>query len=163
MMEIYLLRHGIAEDAKPGEPDSGRALTNEGREKLRRVLRRVRAADVSPTLILSSPYRRAVETADIAAQVLGYKGKVVQIRALTPDGSPGEVWEEIRSRKDEDAILLAGHEPLMGAIAAYLLDCPGLQVDVKKGSVIRADCDRFAPQPKCVLKWMITPALCVEL
>ena len=62
-MQIYLLRHGIAEDAKPGRPDSERALTDEGRAKLRRVLKRARTADVTPSLILSSPYRRAMETA----------------------------------------------------------------------------------------------------
>ena len=43
-MQIYLLRHGIAEDGKPGRPDSERALTEEGREKLRRVLKRARSA-----------------------------------------------------------------------------------------------------------------------
>jgi len=44
-MQIYLLRHGIAEDAKPGQPDADRALTAEGRDKLRRVLKRARAAE----------------------------------------------------------------------------------------------------------------------
>ena len=78
-MQIYLLRHGIAED---GTPDSDRALTAEGREKLRRVLARARSADVAPTLILSSPYRRAVETADVAVDLLGYEGKVVDRKSV---------------------------------------------------------------------------------
>jgi phosphohistidine phosphatase SixA len=64
LVQIYLLRHGIAENSTP---DSDRALTPEGREKLRRVLARARDADVAPSLILSSPYRRALETAEIAA------------------------------------------------------------------------------------------------
>jgi hypothetical protein len=54
-MQIYLLRHGIAEDAKPGHPDSERPLTAEGRDKLRRVLKRGQTADLDPSLILSSP------------------------------------------------------------------------------------------------------------
>jgi phosphohistidine phosphatase len=66
LVQIYLLRHGIAENTTP---DSERALTPEGREKLRRVLARARAADVALSLILSSPYRRAIETAEIAAEV----------------------------------------------------------------------------------------------
>jgi phosphohistidine phosphatase len=82
-VQIYLLRHGIAEDSTP---DSERALTAEGREKLRRVLARARSADVTPSLILSSPYRRAIETAEIAVEVLGYQGKVVKTRALV--GNP---------------------------------------------------------------------------
>ncbi len=162
-MQIYLLRHGIAEDAKSGQPDSDRALTAEGRDKLRRVLRRAGAADVVPTLILSSPYRRAVETAEIAADVLGYDGKVAKTHALVPEASPYDTWEEIRSRPDEKSILLASHEPLMSTLAAFLVDCPALQIDMKKAALVRLECDRFGAKPKCVLKWMLTPALAVEL
>jgi phosphohistidine phosphatase len=162
-MQIYLLRHGIADDAKAGQPDADRALTGEGRDKLKRVLRRAGAADVSPTLILTSPYLRAVETAEIAAEVLGCKGKVEKTRALVPEASPNDTWEEIRANKDERAILLASHEPLMSSLAAFLLDCPSLQIDMKKAALVRLDCDRPGPKPKAVLKWMLTPALAVEL
>jgi len=158
-MQIYLLRHGIAEDARPGQPDSERALTAEGREKLRRVLKRAGAAGVAPGEILSSPFRRAVETAEVAAEALGYGGKVVKTRALVPDASPFDAWEEIRSRKDQRAILLSSHEPLMSSLAAFLLDSPALQVDMKKAALVRVDCDRFGPQPRGVLKWMITPGV----
>ena len=154
-MQIYLLRHGIAENSTP---DSERALTAEGREKLRRVLARARAADVAPSLILTSPYRRAVETADVAVEVLGYQGKVVKTRALVPEASPFDTWEEIRKRPDESAILLASHEPLMSSLAAFLLASPGLMVDMKKAALVRLDCERFGPEPKGVLKWMLTPA-----
>jgi phosphohistidine phosphatase len=158
-MEIYLLRHGIAEDARPEQPDSERELTSEGREKLRRVLKRAHGADVAPSLILSSPLRRAVQTASIAAAALDYKGKVVETQALIPDAPPHEAWEELRARHDERAVLLAGHEPLMSTLVAFLLGCPGLQVDMKKAAMIRVDCDRFGREPRGVLKWMITPAL----
>jgi phosphohistidine phosphatase len=152
-MEIYLLRHGIAEDSYP---DSERALTAEGKEKLRRVLKR---AQIKPSLILTSPYRRAVETAEIAAEVLGYDSELERAQTLTPEGSPEAVWQEIRARKNEDAILLASHEPLMSATAAFLLGAPGLHVDMKKAALVRVDVDRFGPQPLGVLKWMLTPAV----
>jgi len=158
-MELYLLRHGIAEDRKPGRPDAERALTADGRDKLRRVLKRARSAGVAPSLILSSPYKRALETAAVAAEELGYKGKIVKSQTLVPEGSPAEVWQEIRSRKGEDAILLASHEPLMSALAAFLLDSPALQVDMKKAALLRVDCDSAGSQPRGVLKWMLTPAL----
>jgi len=161
-MEIYLLRHAIAEDARPGQRDSDRALTEAGREKLRRVLKRARAAGVKPDLILSSPLRRALETAAAAAAGLGYEGKVVSTQALVPNASPPEVWEEIRRHKEEAAILLAGHEPQMSALAAFLLNSPTLAVEMKKAALIRMDCDQTGPQPRCVLKWMLTPALAGE-
>jgi phosphohistidine phosphatase len=161
-MQIYLLRHGIAEDPRPGHTDPERALTTEGREKLRRVLKQARKAGVSPSLILSSPYRRALETAEVAVEVLGYAGKVVRTRALTPDASAFDAWEEIRARKDEAAILLASHEPLMSSMAAFLLHSPALQADMKKAALMRVDCDGFGPEARGVLKWMLTPAVAGE-
>ena len=157
-MQIYLLRHGIADNGAPGRPDSERALTHEGREKLRRVLVRARAAGVTPSLILTSPYRRAMETADVCVEVLGYQGKVVKTRALVPESSPFDTWEEIRKRPEEAAILLASHEPLMSSLAAFLLACPALSVDMKKAALVRVDCDRIGPEPRGILKWMLTPA-----
>jgi phosphohistidine phosphatase len=161
-MEIYLLRHGIAEDAAPGMPDADRALTSAGRQKLRRVLTRARAAKVEPDVILSSPYRRALETAAVAVETLGYSGKVVQTGALTPDANPHETWEEIRAHKTETSLLLASHEPLMSSLLAFLLNTPALLVDFKKAALARVDCDRFGPEPHATLKWLLTPATAGE-
>ena len=158
-MEIYVLRHGIAENAAAGQPDSDRALTPEGREKLRRVLKRARAAGVEPSLILSSPYRRAVQTAEEAAEHLGYSEKIVRIAALQPEASPFDAWEEIRARKDEPAVLLATHEPFASSMVAFLLGTPALAVEMKKGALARVDCDRMGPHPRGVLKWLITAGL----
>ena len=146
-MQIYLLRHGIAEDPKPGQPDADRPLTAEGRDKLRRVLKRARTADLDASVILSSPYRRAIETAEVAAEVLGYRRKIVQTRTLVPEASPFDAWEEIRNRKDERAILLASHEPLMSSLVAFLLDSPALRVEMKKSALVRIDCERLGPKP----------------
>jgi phosphohistidine phosphatase len=158
-MEVYLLRHGIAEEPRSGRPDSERALTDEGREKLRRVLRRARAAGVAPEAIVSSPYRRALETAEAARLELGFKGAVERSAALVPEASPYDAWEELRARRGDTAILLASHEPLMSSMAAFLLDCPTLQLEMKKGALVRIDCERLGPRPRGVLKWMLTPAL----
>jgi phosphohistidine phosphatase len=161
-MQIYLLRHGIAEDSRAGLRDFDRALTPEGSEKLRRVLDRARAAGAAPAVILSSPFRRAIQTAQAAAEVFRYPAKIVQTRALTPEASPAEAWDEIRARGHEPAILLASHEPLMSSLAAFLLDSPTLVVDMKKAALVRIDCERTGPSPSGVLKWMLTPALAGE-
>jgi phosphohistidine phosphatase len=161
-MQVYLLRHGIAEDAEAGQSDADRALTSEGRDKLRRVLKRARAAGVEPAVVLSSPLKRAVETAEVAADSLGFKDKITKTRALVPGGSPHDVWEEVRGQQGVPAILLAGHEPLMSALVAFLLGTPTLAVDMKKAALVRIDIDRLGPEPRGVLKWMLTPATAVE-
>ena len=105
------------------------------------------------------PYRRALETAGAAAEALGYKGKVVRTPALEPEASPYMVWNEIRSRPDEPAILLSSHEPLVSSLVAFLLGSPALLVDMKKAALVRVDCVRLKPDPDGILKWMLTPAI----
>jgi phosphohistidine phosphatase len=161
-MEIYLLRHGIAEDGQAGQADSERGLTAEGKKKLRMVLRTAATAGVQPTLILTSPYRRALQTAQLAAEVLEYGGELARSRALEPGARPDAVWEEIRVHKNETGVLLAGHEPLFSGLTAYLLGCPSLQIDFKKAGMACIELERFAAEPHGVLKWYLTPKLAAQ-
>jgi phosphohistidine phosphatase len=158
-MDIYLLRHGIAEDGRAGQPDSDRALTAEGKKKLRSVLRTASAGGVKPTLILTSPYKRALQTAEIAAEILEYTGDLLRTRALEPSSRPEAAWEEIRIHKDQQQVLLAGHEPLFSSLTAYLLGTSDLRVDFKKGGLVCLEIDRLVGAPRGVLKWYITPKL----
>ena len=158
-MELYLLRHGIAEDHAASGRDADRRLTGEGRDKLRRVLERAHSAGVRPSLILSSPYRRALETAEIAARELGYEGKLIRTPALTPDASPQGVWDAVRDHRDEPAVLLAGHEPLFSATVAYLLGSTREMVHFRKGALLCIDVQSFGAAPAGVLEWMLTAKL----
>lgn len=158
-MEIYILRHGLAEEPQAGQPDSDRALTADGRKKLRNVLKTAADAGITPSLILTSPYKRAVQTAQLAAEILNYKGELLRTEALKPSSSPKSVWDEIRVHKDQKGILLAGHEPLFGRLTAYLLASPSLHVDFKKGALACVEVDRFPAEPHGVLRWMLTPKL----
>ncbi len=158
-MELYLLRHGIAEERAASGHDADRALTDDGRKKLRHVLSRARKASVTPTLILSSPLKRAFETAEIAAKELGYSSEISITNSLTPDSSPHRVWTEIRAHRDEPSILLAGHEPLFSATVAWFLGSPRSMVDFKKAALVRIDFESLGPEPRGVLQWMITPKL----
>jgi phosphohistidine phosphatase len=158
MIEVYLQRHGIAEETGPGGQDSARALTAEGKRRLRTVYRRARLSGVRPEVILTSPYKRAIQTAELAAKELGCPGGVHETSALTPASRPEAVWDEIRAHRKVKRILLAGHEPLLSQSAAYLLDSPSLNIDFKKGAIIRIDFESAGAAPRGVLKWMITPS-----
>ncbi len=161
-MELYLFRHGIAAGGDAGKPDSVRQLTDEGRSKTAAVARLARAAGAEPSLILSSPYDRAVQTARIAADELGYKDKILESRTLVPHGTPEGVWSEIRDHADEPSILLAGHEPLLSHLTAWLLGSLSLRVEMKKSTMVRIDADGGRTVPQGVLRWMVTPALAAQ-
>jgi phosphohistidine phosphatase len=158
-MELYLFRHGIAEDARPGQSDSERALTSEGKRKLRTVVKTAIQAGLAPSLILTSPYKRAVQTAQIAADVLKYHGELLRTEALLPSSKPAVVWEEIRVHREEAQVLVAGHDPLFTDLAGYLLGFPNLHIDFKKGALLRIDLDKFPAEPHGTLKWMLAPKL----
>jgi phosphohistidine phosphatase len=162
-MQIYLLRHGIAENAKPGQSDSDRQLTPEGRKKLREVLKAAKAAELKPTLIITSPYRRALETAEIAASVLGYRQDLLRTNALIPGGDPTGVWDELRIHNGESEVMLVGHEPLFSHLTAFLLDAPSLLIDFKKGALVRVDMDQFGPRPRGILRWLLPPKVALGL
>jgi phosphohistidine phosphatase len=159
-MEIYLLRHGIADDNSPTGKDADRALTEEGRRKLKQVLRPLAEAEVKPDLIVSSPYLRARQTAEIAKDVLEYKDDIVESTALTPESDPQDIWQEVRTLyRGSDCVMFAAHEPLMSRATAYLLGTPELLVDFKKGAIVRIDFTQFGVQPRGMLKWMLVPKL----
>jgi phosphohistidine phosphatase len=158
-MQIYILRHGIAEDPKPGQADASRRLTQEGRDKLARVLSCARKAGVEPDTLLSSPYRRAIESAELARETLELRQPIVQTKVLTPTVQPGQVWEEIRTYKDARQIMLVGHEPQLSGLICYLMEAPEGRVEMKKGAIARVDVDSLGPRPAGVLVWLLTAKL----
>ena len=97
-MRIYLLRHGIAEEGI-GKRDSERALTDEGKKKLRDLLNLAKHAGVEPSLVMSSPYRRAQETAEAARPYAERMTKVpaTKIRSSLRSGWPPEAIHTAQS------------------------------------------------------------------
>ena len=137
--------------------DADRALTAEGRRKLRQVLTAACDAKVSLDLIVSSPFKRALQTAEVARKTLKYKGEIVRTKALEPGASVRQVWDEIRDYRDKACLMLVGHNPLFSQLAAYLLSSADMQVDFKKGGLMKINFEHFPPVPRGVLCWYITP------
>ena len=158
-MELYLLRHGAAQDANASTPDAERSLTSDGRRKLRQVLEAAASAGVEPSLILTSPLKRAVQTAEVARDVLKYKKELLRTKALAPGATGQQVWDEVRVHRDEPSLLLVGHNPLFSELSGYLLGSDNVQVDFKKGAILRIDLEHFPPKPKGILRWYLTPKL----
>ncbi len=158
-MELYLLRHAIAEERSASGRDADRELTDEGLEKLRRVARFARNAGLAPSLILSSPYVRAIETAAAAARVLEYKSEILKTDRLTPDASPAEAWNEIRAHRGETSILAVGHEPLFSSVASWMLGSARIMIDFRKAALVRIDFETLGGEPRGLLRWMITSKL----
>jgi phosphohistidine phosphatase len=154
-MELYVLRHGEAEPRGPNTDEADRALTRRGKRDVQAVLRAVRKARLGPQLILTSPLRRARETAAVASAVFP-EASVVATDRLKPSASSSAVWKEACADASISRVLLVGHEPQLSHLIAFLLDAP-VSVDFKKGALLRIDCAGRLGRPQGVLKWFLTP------
>lgn len=155
-MELYLLRHGDAEQREALANDAERALTAKGKRDVEAVAAQAKIGNVRPDVVLTSPLRRAKETAAIAQKVLGVK-RMLETKALLPDISPESLWKELSTIEGAEHILLCGHEPCFSRLTQFLLRAK-VAVDFKKGAMLRITTPR-AVEPQGELRWMITPRI----
>ena len=151
-MEIYLLRHGVADSQSRSGRDADRHLTLPGIANLRRVVKAAQIAGLQPSLIISSPYVRAVESAQVAARLLKYDGPIVQSNHLTPDSAPPAVWTVLREHHDERSILVVAHEPLLSATASWMLGSSRVVIEFSPGMMVRIDVADLGPEPRGLLR-----------
>lgn len=153
-MQVYLLRHGNAGPAGAGLPDSERQLTAEGEQQVRGVAKRTLTGIKSLT-VLSSPYKRAIQTARLALEASGLEAEVITTTALTPDSSPAEAWADFRAHRLSGPVLLTGHEPLFSALTAYLVGAPEIAVEFGTGTMACIELYEAGPRPRGSLRWLI--------
>lgn len=133
-MDVWILRHAKAEESAASGRDEDRALTRGGTRRAAAVARGLAALEPGIESILTSPYCRARETAAPAAHALGI-AKVIDSRSLEPGRDPAEVARELEAGGWR-AALLVGHEPLLGAIVAFLVfGDPRRAIPLRKASV----------------------------
>lgn len=129
MMELILWRHAEAHDAKEGQDDLERALTPRGEKQAARMSAWLERQLPQGLRVVSSPARRTEQT----AQALGRKYK---LRAeLLPDGTPTDLLEMVQWDKGNGAVLVVGHQPLLGQTAAHLLGLGQEACSIRKGAV----------------------------
>ncbi|MBI4912876.1 MAG: histidine phosphatase family protein [Acidobacteria bacterium] len=139
MTTILLIRHGIAQDPRPGLPDAERALTEEGWKKTRSAMHGLLRAGYTPRKAYSSGFRRAAETlgclteATLAAGLPAFPCGVWE--GLSPGGDPVEVEHWILARLQDleppGVLALVSHQPLLGELVFWLT---GKNLEVKKAS-----------------------------
>jgi phosphohistidine phosphatase len=160
-MELYVIRHAIAQQLglKNDFTDEKRALTSEGRERMREAAKGLRKLSVEFDLILTSPLARAVETAEIIAATLGLsKKEVEQTGNLTPDASTDELFAEIKRHSDAESIALVGHQPYLGEIISKIVQGNRtLAIELKKGSVCCINVSETVTTLRGNLMWLCAP------
>jgi len=125
-MDLILWRHA---EAEPGEPDLGRRLTAKGIQQADRMGKWLDRHLPATTRILSSPADRAQQT----AQALKRKFRVAD--ELMPGASVSAVLTAAGWPDAKEAVLIVGHQPTLGEVAAHLLTEQQMAWSVRKGAV----------------------------
>jgi phosphohistidine phosphatase len=160
-MEIYVVRHGIAIDREDPKspPDPDRYLTEEGIEKTKRVAAAVASLSGPPDLLLSSPYVRAMQTAEIFGSALEYpKAKIRRSDLLLPGAEPTLFFRELAKDKQSSTIFIFGHAPQLDDLIACALGTKQHITSLKKAGVALIELKRVSP-PHGELVWLAPPKL----
>jgi len=139
-MLLYLLRHADADTPAPN--DGARPLSEKGIDQAKKVARFCEAHDMQLSVILTSPLRRAHETAKPVAAAL--RAELVVAPWLSSGMHPQAAVEELRAYRTEGSVMLVGHEPDFSQFAAFLLGLPtNNSINVRKASLILLELDVF--------------------
>jgi phosphohistidine phosphatase len=160
-MELYIVRHGIAIDREDPKspPDPQRFLTEEGIEKTKQVAKGVAALGIEPDLLITSPYIRAKQTAEIFASVLDYtKQKIRETDLLLPGAEPTLFYKELAKDKDSAIVFCFGHAPQLDDLIATALGSKQPVTSLKKSGIAALELKRISP-PSGELLWLATPKL----
>ena len=159
-MNLYLMRHGLAvERGTPGyDSDRERPLTSKGERKVRRVAEALMRMEVSFDAIFSSPLVRAQQTADVLTDEMKFKGKVQITEHLSPGGGAKELMNLLQHDSGSSReILLVGHEPDLGLLAASLLaGGDGMTIVFKKGGIAKLAIEHLRLGRCATLEWLLT-------
>jgi phosphohistidine phosphatase len=157
---LYLMRHGIAAEPTPGTNDAERALTPEGVRKTTRVAVGLQRLDVKPDVILTSPLRRAAETARLVADVLAPRAGVELYPPLAGGLPAADVVRGLRPHRRARALFLVGHQPDLGDLASYLLTGTAslAPLPFKKAGVAAITLGAVPPRAAGALEWFLTPS-----
>ncbi len=160
MQEIYILRHGHAQDAVNGLTDFERALTVEGVEKIIRISQFFNATKVKLDLILTSPYLRAKETAEVFQSNLDLKPELKIVDFLACGSSSNEISRGLQSYSLKEKVLFVGHCPDLEMFLGKLIGAG--RIPLKKGSLAKVTLEDSL-ETSGRLEWLITPKLVKNL
>ncbi len=160
-MNLYLMRHtepvhGHPLDATRPLKDSGTKQAGDMAAWLTKLIGRV-------DIVISSPFIRAMQTAEIMADALG--SYVADTRMLGPEGTPDEMWAEIgRLAQQSKDVLIVGHDPSLNGLLGWLIGGELITTRFEWGSIAY-----LQPVPSATpgedsarLQWFVTPALVIS-
>lgn len=160
-MKLLVIRHGVAEDrdefaAAGHDDDALRPLTRHGARQMERVVKALRRVRPSIDVLASSPYVRAMQTAELVARRYAHMA-ITPVDALTPDHPPTDFLRWVRAQAPVPTIAAVGHEPHLGRLVTWLLTgSPSGWLALKKGGACLLELPDRPRAGSAVVRWVLT-------
>lgn len=156
-MNLYILRHASAGTRRPNPVvDVKRPLDKEGKQQCLLVGGFLNSLNVQFDRVVSSPLKRALQTASLVGNETGYDTKIEISDALGPDAGVQKFHDLVRSLQQYDNVLVVGHNPNLAVFFGSLLSPTGrMNTRLRKGAVARIDCARLPG----TLHWLVDPRI----
>jgi phosphohistidine phosphatase len=156
-MNLYLMRHANAGVRRENPAlDAKRGLIKEGKDQCILMARVLSTLRVEVDLIISSPLKRSMQTAQLVGTEMGYDAKVEVSAALAPDGDFVGFQKLLEKYADRGDVLIVGHNPnLFKFLSRIISGNGGAGIRIRKGAVARVDMSKHPP----LLQWLIDPRM----
>lgn len=154
-MILYLMRHANAGITRENPLlDNKRGLIKEGKDQCMLMARVMNTLKVQLDVVVSSPLKRACQTAQFVATEMGFESKIEISQALAPDAGYPAFQDMLARYGNREGVLVVGHNPnLFQFLGKIVTGNGGANLRMRKGAVAKVDFDRHPPQ----LQWLIDP------
>jgi phosphohistidine phosphatase len=166
-LDLYLLRHGDAGKrmaVAAGGNTGDVPLTIVGREEIAIIARSVKALNLRFSAIVTSPLKRAVQTAKMIAKVLAIENRISVWNDLVPEGSRSKLYNKLNQYTRDSSVLMIGHEPYLSNIMYDMIFQKNRvnqlgRMSLKKAGLAKIRVISLTPNISGELRWLLTPRI----
>jgi phosphohistidine phosphatase len=162
-MDLFILRHGEAGNRMSVvEEDSERSLTPEGQIEMQKIAKSLKVMGLQADRVITSPLRRARETAEITAKILKIP-VLEEWGELKPNGSKPALYRKLARLERNPGLILVGHEPYLSSMIGEIIGTTSARIVLKKGGLGKIRISSFTPRISGELRWLLTPKVITRM
>jgi phosphohistidine phosphatase len=166
-LDLYLLRHGDAGKrmaVAAGGNTGDVPLTIVGREEIAIIARSIKDLNLKFSAIVTSPLKRAVQTAKIIAKVLAMEKGISIWNELAPEGNRSKLYNRLNQDTRESSVLMIGHEPYLSNMMYDMIFQKNRvnqlgRINLKKAGLAKIRVISLTPNISGELRWLLTPRI----
>ncbi|HEX2304876.1 MAG TPA: phosphohistidine phosphatase SixA [Nitrososphaeraceae archaeon] len=161
-MELFILRHGDAGQRSSQASDQRRPLTSTGKVEILEIAKALKIIGLKFDLVITSPLKRAYDTAKIVSNIFNIGDRLQVWNELAPEGQRTDVYRKLSQLREEYAVLIVGHQPLLGEIVNDMIHkgkSSPCNLLLKKGGLVRLRLLSKSNIPKGELRWLLSPRI----